>query len=151
MATFAFIGLASNVLQFIQIGTQLALEARKLYKSAGGSTGFNAQVEADAEYLISLMEQIRTSITTAPRGTKAEQQLLESAKTCEDVADSLVKLLAVSKFRYVRRSPLEAIKQAIYNESTRDQIAQLHKRLRGLQSATVLGVVMMLRYCNRAC
>ncbi|KAI1428998.1 hypothetical protein F5Y12DRAFT_587095 [Xylaria sp. FL1777] len=148
MAAFALIGLASNILQFVQLGTQLLLEARELYKSASGATAFNARVEADTESLKSLMEQIQTSkvsVTVAVRGTKAERQLLDSAKSCTEVADKLLDLLEASKVKNSSSSRLRAIKQAFNNESTRDQVTHLQKRLQELQAATMLRFIMVLR------
>ncbi|KAI0432418.1 hypothetical protein F5Y09DRAFT_353517 [Xylaria sp. FL1042] len=148
MATLAFIGLASNILQFVQLGTQLVLEARQLYKSASGTTAFHGRVEVDTENLKSLMEQIQTSkhsIAVAFRRTKAENQLLESAKSCAEVAKELLDLLEASKVKNASGSRLRAIKQAFYNESTRDQVAHLQRHLKELQATTMLHFIMVLR------
>ncbi|KAI0965555.1 hypothetical protein F4678DRAFT_452367 [Xylaria arbuscula] len=147
MASFALIGLASNILQFAQLGTQLVLQARELYKSASGSTVSHAQVEADTEALKSLMKhiQIKVSVTGAPGRTKAERQLSESAKSCADMADKLLELLDASKLKGTSSSRLRAIKQEFYNESTREQVTHLQKRLQELQGATVLHFTAVLR------
>ncbi|KAI1292428.1 hypothetical protein F5Y03DRAFT_375901 [Xylaria venustula] len=147
MASFALIGLTSNVLQFAQLGAQLVLEARELYRSTSGLTVSNARVETDTEDLKSLMEQIRinSSVADAAGMTTAERQLLESATSCVNIADKLLKLLEASKAKASRNPRLRAIKQAFYSESTREQVTQLQKRLQELQAATMLRFVTVLR------
>ena len=147
MTTLAAIGLASNVLQFIQLGTKLAMEARELYKSASGSTASNARLEADTELLKALITHMKTPVPSAASATKAEQQLLDCAKSCDEVADELLSLLQASKVKRAKSSRLQALRRAMYNEFTHDQATQLHKRLQELQAGTVLRLLAVLRYC----
>ncbi|KAI1360823.1 hypothetical protein F5Y08DRAFT_38838 [Xylaria arbuscula] len=132
MESFALIGLASNVLQFIQLGTKLALEAREPYRSANGATLSNTRVRADAESLKLLMKQIQASIAAAPSGTEAEEQLLQCARSCNDVTDQLLYLLAASRIPGVRGSRLRALKQEIRNKSSCDEVTELQERLQKL-------------------
>ncbi|KAJ3578357.1 hypothetical protein NPX13_g2210 [Xylaria arbuscula] len=145
MESFALIGLASNVLQFIQLGTKLALEARELYRSANGATLSNTRVRADAESLKLLMKQIQASIAAAPSGTEAEEQLLQCARSCNDVTDQLLYLLAASRIPGVRGSRLRALKQAIRNKSSCDEVTELQERLQKLQASTMLRFATVLR------
>ncbi|KAI3325623.1 hypothetical protein HD806DRAFT_490791 [Xylariaceae sp. AK1471] len=148
MAELAFIGLASNILQFLQLGINLAAEARELYKSASGTTIINAQLEADAEELRSLMEQLQTPDTSlAPSidKTKAEKQLSSSVKSCIEVSNMLLRTLDGLKVKDAHISKLKAIKQVFSNESKRDKVNQLHSRLQDLQDSTMLRIIVVLR------
>ncbi|KAI0096079.1 hypothetical protein GGR51DRAFT_567513 [Nemania sp. FL0031] len=145
MAELAFIGLAGNILQFLQMGIRLAANARELYRSRSGTTAINAQFEADTEELKSLMEQLR-SPSSSPGQTKAEKQLSKSVKYCIEASDTLLGVLGELKVKNGRTSKFaEVAKRTLFNESKRDKIIQLHKRLCDLEDSVMFRIVIALR------
>ncbi|KAJ2984641.1 hypothetical protein NUW58_g5951 [Xylaria curta] len=152
MAELGYLGLAGNVLQFLQVAIKLAAVTHELYKSETGMTAANAQLEADAEELGLLMEQLQascsspTSPITSVFQTPAEKQLSSSVKSCLELSDTFLTTLQGLKVNDKNGVNLiGAVKQAFLNESKRDKVLQLHKRLQELQDSTMLRIVVALR------
>ncbi|KAI0151857.1 hypothetical protein GGR57DRAFT_470563 [Xylariaceae sp. FL1272] len=148
MAELAAIGLASNIIQFVELGTKLAIEVHELYTSRTGATALNAGREHDTKTFISLVENVRSSASrqgTAVRETQAEGQLRSLADTCNDVSQQLLSVLDKSKIDPANRNLLKAFKKAVTGPSTRGKIDQLQNRLDRLGNQTMLCFVVLLQ------
>ncbi|KAI1126986.1 hypothetical protein F5Y10DRAFT_201880 [Nemania abortiva] len=149
MAELAFIGLASNILQFLQIGMRVAAGAYELYRSGSGTTTMNARLEADTIELRSLMGQLRSSSLSSNTNTSrttAEDQLSSSVESCIETSDTLLGVLDELRVKGGRMSRFtEAAKRAFSNESKRNEVIQLHERLGELENSTMLRIVVAIR------
>ncbi|WQF87731.1 Putative NACHT nucleoside triphosphatase, P-loop containing nucleoside triphosphate hydrolase [Colletotrichum destructivum] len=90
MAELAAIGLASNLLQFVDIGIKLFSRARESYNSASGYAEADEALLADTERLKQLVVTIRA---TSSDYSAAENKIQELAQEFDGTATKLVKEL----------------------------------------------------------
>ena len=97
MEPLTALGLASNVIQFVDFTSKLISTAHTLYVSADGTTAENAELEAVTKHIRALADNACPP-SLAPNNTSPQTEspdaLHDLAKQCRDVADELLLLLA---------------------------------------------------------
>lgn len=95
------LGLASNIVQFIDFTSKLISESHKLYVSASGAKEENLELESLARNLQQLAEQ--ASPPAVAQNTKSlskeEETLRDLSKQCSEVSDELLSVLQSLKVK----------------------------------------------------
>lgn len=89
------LGVAANVVQFVQLGIKIFKKSGALYKSTSGKATEDAQLESIAEDLMILtMYSARPLLARDPDAcSPAESQLLQLTSDCKDVSKRMQELL----------------------------------------------------------
>lgn len=94
MDPISALGLASNVIQFVEFATQLVSGYYDIYRSANGALDGHAALETVAKNLSSLVREVEESKPpTAAKQSPAEKQLHEVCGECVAVNRDLLRLL----------------------------------------------------------
>ncbi|KAJ8126157.1 hypothetical protein O1611_g7481 [Lasiodiplodia mahajangana] len=91
MDPFSTIGLASNILSFVDFGWRLVTEARGIYQSASGITDSDKTIKTIAN------DAQRLCASIVARSTAGAGELEEIAQECQDVADELLGIISKSE------------------------------------------------------
>jgi hypothetical protein len=89
---FTALGLASNIVQFVDFGSKLISESRELYKSASGTTIESKDLRKATENLQQFCDKLvvpRQTASTATRFSK-EESLRNLTISCKDTAFALL-------------------------------------------------------------
>lgn len=147
MSGLEFVGLASNVLQFLEFGMKVSSKAKALYNSASGATVDHEALETDTLRLTTLVEQVKQSRAASRRqahsssSSNADKTLWETAASCDQTAKDLIALLGGLKVKSQSRSRFgRAFLQAFKGEFVEDRIKSAESRLAKLHAALFLSV-----------
>ncbi|KAI1136555.1 hypothetical protein F5Y05DRAFT_96938 [Hypoxylon sp. FL0543] len=127
MDPFTAIGLAGNIITFLDFGYKLVSASKDIYTSASGASTYND----DLSYTTEQIQQLTASLKVAkPVATlsKHELSLLQVARDCEGVSDELAKLLDELKARKPG-SKREAFKAAMRDWRKKNQKDNLELKL----------------------
>ncbi|KAG5811661.1 hypothetical protein H9Q74_004546 [Fusarium xylarioides] len=127
MDPFTAIGLAGNILTFIDIGLRLVTQTKGIYDSTSNSTAENDSLSVMAARFTTAMNDMQSKM---PRGklSKDEIALKELATECSSISDELQNLLRELKARKSNsvRSSMMAAFRDLGKKKEKDD---LHKRL----------------------
>lgn len=139
MEALAAVGLAGNIVQFIDFSCTLFSQAKAVHHSQSGVTKGAQDLEAITNSLLDFSARLEKGLETQhQRGTPTTQQdLKDLAKGCHDTAKELVDLLqtirakkADSKWHSFRASLAGLVKE--------NEINDLEKRLNNYRSQIVI-------------
>ncbi|KAK6955772.1 hypothetical protein Daesc_003416 [Daldinia eschscholtzii] len=127
MDPFAAIGLAGNIIAFVDFGFRLISTAKNIYNSKSGTNANNEDLYSMTEQLQQLTIELKVA---RPIGSSSQQdrRLYDVAIECENVSVELSKLLDKLKTKDPR-SKRQALKAAARNWRKSDQKLELEKRL----------------------
>ena len=95
---FSALGLASNVVQFVDFGTKLFAGAAELYHSVDGTLAVNAQLETITKDLSSMSAELGTANHYGTQPVSADvKNLMELALSCKQLADEVLVVLTKLK------------------------------------------------------
>ncbi|TVY35313.1 hypothetical protein LSUB1_G005650 [Lachnellula subtilissima] len=128
------VGLAGNIISFVDFSLKTLSKAKQLYESASGATAENEELESLTKDLKSLIDSTRRKTPETPQ--KSHSRLNNSggmvlnslSQRCVQVADELLKTLDSIKVQGDGRTPKSAI-QAMKMVWKQDQIDALQGRL----------------------
>ncbi|OTA55289.1 hypothetical protein K449DRAFT_177860 [Hypoxylon sp. EC38] len=143
MDPFTAIGLAGNIITFLDFGYKLISTAKGIYTSASGAIVYNE----DLSYTTQQIQQLTTSLKVAkPVGSlsKQERSLLQVASDCESVSVELTKLLDKLKARNTS-SKREAFRAAVRDWRRKDQKDDLKLKLDRCRQQLNLELVSLSR------
>lgn len=151
------IGLVSNVLQFVDVGTSLVRKYREIYNSVQGATAVNDEIEAEVRQVKALVEDVKASFE--PYESKAissntKRQLQSFLLAWNTVAERLLRLLEDHKVKNMNTSEsrsIQVLKQVWRMElgrSMRKEIAMLQAGLEKLQAMILLCLTAIIRFVN---
>lgn len=135
METLAAIGLASNILNFVDTGFKLVQQCREISMSADGSTEAHARLEQQAHDLIRTIQALEDANHSAqPTGnlTTAERNVQNTAKTCLGHSKELVELLQDMKIDSSKRGGSAGVMKYLVSfdwRRKRKQVEQLGNQL----------------------
>ncbi|KAI1800955.1 hypothetical protein F4811DRAFT_564394 [Daldinia bambusicola] len=127
MDPFAAIGLAGNIVTFVDFGFKLIFTAKNIYKSESGSSTDNE----DLSFMTQRLQQLTGELKGARSVGSSSQQnvrLCEVAIECEGVSVELATLFDKLKVKNPK-SKRHALKAAARNWWKGDQKSELEKRL----------------------
>jgi hypothetical protein len=123
MEALPIIGLASNVVQFVEFGIKLIGKSTELYRSSEGALAENIDVEKATEHLLLLNNKLKAGASTT--GDNTLQRLCES---CKSTADEL--LVALNKIKCNgKQDRWKSIRKALRSVWSKEKIHELEGRL----------------------
>jgi hypothetical protein len=135
------IGLASNILTFVDIATKVVTGTHEVYTSATGATSENAQIETITSDLRDAADDLNVEVSG--KG-KHERALKDLAAKCEKLSEELLEILGglgVSGTQSKRKSLMVVIKSM----RKEGKIAGMEKRLVEYRSQILLRLTMLLQ------
>ncbi|KAF4436097.1 small s [Fusarium acutatum] len=144
MDPFTAIGLAGNILTFIDIGLRLASQTKGIYDSKSNSTAENDNLGVMATRFTAAMNDMRSKI---PNGnlSKDEIALKELVEECSIISDELQNLLAELKARKPN-SLRSSVKATFRDWRKKPEKDDLHKRLESSRQQLDLLLTTMTRF-----
>ncbi|XXH01487.1 hypothetical protein Hte_007847 [Hypoxylon texense] len=127
MEALAAVGLASNVLQFIECGYKVVGMAKELYESGHEATRSNAEAAFVAQEMRELSLKLVKDLPTADL-TDEEEALCRLAQQCSLLSNKLLLLLDSLKTKKPRRK-IEIIRTVLRNMRKRNERDQLQASL----------------------
>lgn len=139
------IGLAGNIVQFIDFSCNILSESRKTYRSATGTSTENVELENVAESLRQFTAQLQTSAngqTPHPGANQAFEKVLES---CRGVADELLHAIERLKVQDGPHRRWRSFRQALITLWRKEELSGMEKRLSFLREQVTLHLVSSVR------
>jgi hypothetical protein len=127
---FTALGLAGNIVQFVDFLCKLLSESRSLYESSTGASDDNIVLEKIANDLSLLTSELTTS--SSPAVLPASSELLETATLCKQVAAELSQALDELKVKGPHKK-WKSFVQALRSVMKKEQIQALARRLDTVQ------------------
>ena len=141
------VGLASNIIQFVQFGSNLVYGSLDLYKSADGTSSVNAELQFLTEDLTGICSKL-----SRPRNLmeerllpKAELDLVKLARSCESLGSQFLTVLEGLKVKGQNRR-WESIRQALKTQWKAKDIDRYRMRLDTYRAEIGSHLLTMLRY-----
>lgn len=120
----AALGLAANVLQFVECGFRIIKTANDLKSSVDGATKSNREVELLARNLNETMKAVK-----ARNLVPASSEMSQAVSACNDLSDELVQMLESLKIDPEKDSSWTRMKASVRNLRKADEIKALDERL----------------------
>jgi hypothetical protein len=140
METLAVIGLVGNIVQFVEFSGKLISKSTEIYRSSEGALAENIDTETATNHLVLLNSKLQSAATTTGDGA------LESlCKSCGTAADELLAALDKVKVKG-KQDKWKSIRKALWSVWSKEEIADLERRLARLKEELNLHVVVGLRY-----
>ncbi|KAI0165155.1 hypothetical protein GGR52DRAFT_581875 [Hypoxylon sp. FL1284] len=127
MEALAAVGLASNILQFIDCGYKVVRIAKELYGSGSEETQFNAEATLAAQEMRQLSKRLIKDLPTANL-TEDEEALCELAQNCDLLSGKLLVLLESLKTKE-SQGKLGIVRTAVRNVRKKNERDQLQASL----------------------
>ena len=141
------VGLAGNIITFVDFSTKLLSRARQLYESATGATEEHDELESLARNLKDLVDRTRRMPTVGPHKSNSglritrEKVLNNLSQQCIQVADELLETLDSIKVKGQSRTRKSAI-QAVKTVWKQDRIRSIQGRLDRISKQLIDGMNM---------
>lgn len=156
MEALAAVGLASNILQFIDFGITLVSEAREIHHSVSGTTKEFDNLRELCEYLsrlsLGLIAPTSEDSKRQQFRIQAEDDLAALALKCHSIATQLCQDLSnLSIGESSFPSKFSSIRQALKNTIGKDGVKDLSKRLASCREVLMLclaAITKSVEFCN---
>lgn len=139
MEALAIIGIVGNILEFLDFTTELVSKSSEIYHSSTGAAKSTANTETTARHL----QLLATNLNKTPVGTN-DDGFDDLCKSCRDVADEILSALARVRAKN-KNSKWESIRKALRTIWSKDEIAELERRLSGLRTELNLHITADIR------
>jgi Mg2+ and Co2+ transporter CorA len=136
--TLALVGLASNVLQFIDTGGKAVSYLRELYK--GGSLKENDGIEARIRLLQDSLTKLKENSSV-----KSDVNLAAMIDRCFKLSKDLMGILEDLKPKKQRNKFMEATSKSLKTILKREKIKDLERRLESMQASICSYLDVLLR------
>lgn len=124
------LGLASNIVQFIDFASKLFTATQKLYLSPSGAKVEHLELESIARHIKKLAEGARPRNSPNNRATSNEDNnLLDLGNRCVEVSKELLSVLDSLKVKGGGTRSWDSFYQALRSEWKDDEIERLQRRL----------------------
>jgi len=146
MDPLSALGLAGNIVQFIDFGSKLVCKGRQIYKSSEGALDQHVDLEAITGDLVLLSAKIEPSKygnQESNQQSKEEAVLLKLTTACNDVALTLLTTLNSIKVTG-RHRRWKSVRQALKTQLNTEKIEELSRRLSRLREELILHVTVSL-------
>ena len=142
------LGLAGNIVQFVDFGAKLFSSGVEIYQSVDGALPRNAQLTTIVKDLSSLSEGLGGTgkKATAYKLSKDEIALEDLADQCKILADSLLETLQDLTVKHGPHKKWNSFRQALKNAWDEKDIHYAQQRLERFRSQLVVRLVAILKY-----
>lgn len=137
MEVLAALGLAGNIMQFIDFGIKSAKSVRELYKSVDGSLQKLAELEKEAIIQAGLFDS-----KDVPR----DERLAQSVAFCCSTSNELVELLRSLRVDPQKHRLLEAASKSLKAHYAKSRIKELERKLMHARDHTCARLIVILRF-----
>ncbi|OAP54357.1 hypothetical protein AYL99_11458 [Fonsecaea erecta] len=132
---FSALGLAANIVQFIDFSCGLISDAKEIYHSATGATANNVGLQGIAESLSRLSSTLVNPLhPTSDAVSAAEREIVKIAASSRDIGDEMLATIQSLKLGEGSHRKWRSFRQALSTTWKRDKIAHLHRRLEDARS-----------------
>jgi hypothetical protein len=152
MAELAALGLASNIVQFVDFGIKLFSEAREIYESAQDGRAEDLELETVTVDLKGFAQSLHASGKPSPGNPQPKKlaadeiALQKLAISCEKLANELLKLLDDLKVKGQGNRKWKSFKQALNHVRREEKVNKLEERLEKFQRQITTHLVGILRF-----
>ncbi|KAI9686895.1 MAG: hypothetical protein M1822_002648 [Bathelium mastoideum] len=146
------LGLAGNIIQFIDFGSKLISQSVEQYRSAVGTSTQYLDLEALTQSLQSVAKGLGDSTAGPDKGevkTKDELALRQLARSCQSVAADLINILDGLKINpkaHGLNRRAQSLRQAFRSVGAEEQIKDLEHKLESYRSQLNLYSISMTRH-----
>ncbi|KAF5565382.1 hypothetical protein FNAPI_1697 [Fusarium napiforme] len=144
MDPFTAIGLAGNILTFIDIGLKFVSQTKGIYDSQSNSTAENDNLNLMAARFTTAMSEMQSKLPTGNL-SKDERALKELVEECSNISGELQNLLAELKAKKPN-SKRSSVKAAFRDWRKKSEKDDLHKRLENSRQQLDLLLTTMTRF-----
>ncbi|EUC31138.1 hypothetical protein COCCADRAFT_6931 [Bipolaris zeicola 26-R-13] len=147
MDPFTAVGLAGNVVQFVDFACKLFSEARELKTSMTGQSAAQLELQTTCNYLNTFTRQLSTSHFDAnPQNlASGEKAIVDLAASCKSTADELLALLQKLQVKqYANHRSYQSFLQAVRGVWKKSKIEELQRRLDSHRRDLTLGLAHSL-------
>ena len=145
MDPFSALGLASNVVQLVDIGTRIVSAGCELYSPDGIS--INGELETTMNDLVKIcssLEQPQNQIN-GQVASRSERELIPLSLTCKNVGEELLTVLHKLKVQSPHKK-WQSFRQALKAVWKEKEIHQYKERIANIRSEIALRLISILRY-----
>lgn len=142
------LGLAANIVQFIDFTRSLLSDAKEIYHSTTGTTAEYANLEEIAEQLSffgAKLESSRSSTDNAPSQGTVGAQIGQIAMSCKSIADEILDCLQPLKAQDSGRKKWKSFLHALQSLWKRERIRRLQERLKSMRDQALFQMVSEIR------
>ncbi|KAF2183956.1 hypothetical protein K469DRAFT_634657 [Zopfia rhizophila CBS 207.26] len=139
MELLTAIGLAANIVQFVEFGARLLSEANEVYHSTTGLTNEHVELQDIAENLKQMVNRLNTPYHDLSRKSlssfhPAGVEINGIASSAKTVADDLIAVIQKLKVNDASKRGWRSFRQALSTLWNKDKIENLQKRLDALRN-----------------
>lgn len=140
------LGLAGNIIQFVDFAIKLFAKTREIHESAEGSLRTNLDIE-NATKTIQILQSKLIAVPSADNAQASEtQHLLEGlCSSCNDTATELLRALEKLKLQG-KKTTWKSMRQALKSIMGKAAILELSSRLDELRKVLEMTILVDLRY-----
>jgi hypothetical protein len=138
---FTGIGLAGNIVQFIDYASKLIFSTYEIYKSSSGSSKDHVHLESISMRLLELNRALEPTLAQNFTEEKAVNELREECRRDTVALLDLIKALKAKK-----DSKWSSFRKALKCAWEKERIDQLEKRLKDHRSEIATHLVAVIRY-----
>lgn len=141
MAELAAIGLAANILAFLEVGGKTALKFHQFYTTARDGTDLLPNLNSITKDLSRCLKRLQDE--SLENSTSGDTSLLQLAQECQKTAQDLETQL--DRLRPAEKGKIEATRRAWKAIWSENHIIRLQQRLEGFRSQLNLHLLADLR------
>jgi hypothetical protein len=145
MAELAVLGLAGNIVQFVDFGIRLFRELKELYKSAEGAKAEHLALEAKTTDLKYLAQKLQQTVGPA---TQDDIALGKLAAGCEKLACELLGVLDKLKVKKEQTQKLASFQQVLIFVLKEKHVRALENRLEKYREQLANRLIYILRFVS---
>jgi hypothetical protein len=139
------LGLAGNVVQFVEFCGNVVSESRRNYRSTTDTSLENTELESIAEDLRRLTTQLHSSDGDRAISAAGDQELTKLLVSCNEVADELLRAVELLKVKQGPHRKWNSFRQAFLSVLSKDKLARLQSRLAAIREQITLHLVSSIR------
>jgi hypothetical protein len=144
MEALAALGLAGNVVQFIQFASEVVTETREAYRSADDASAQHLDLETVAEDLRKLISPLQAS-AQASAGAVGDLEFRKLLGSCNEAASELHSAIQELKVKDGPHRKWRSFGKALIWVWKREKISSFQKRLSDLRNQIQFHIVENLR------
>jgi hypothetical protein len=145
MESLTTLGLAANIVQFVDYSTRLLAEASEVYHSATGLSKEYVELRDVADNLKDLVERLVAPTNPGPTSS-AQAEISKIALSAKTVAKDLISTIETLKVSDGSKKGWRSFRQALSTLWNKEKIVGLQKRLDAFRDQLSIQILAHVRY-----
>ena len=137
------LGIAGNVVQFIDFGLKATSKAREIHRNNEGKTAENTDLELISKDLVALSAQLYASVGSSTETEALEELCGRCAKTAGELLSALQSFTVAGK-----KTKCKSTRKALKTIWGRERVEELKNRLLGFREELKLHFLVRLKYVS---